>query len=187
MALPARYAVAPCQHVDRLPRGSDRAVGGGYAMAMAAAGATALYYLVAAVAIVVILASVATAGGDSVPVAFLVMVPIGLVMGALQTAVMVAPLAFVSGVAAFRVVPAGRRFAGPLAGLVATLLTYLVAGFLLAGLFLPMALLGGPTPSAVVEAAGGVAAVVAVAFVATSWAALPLGVLAGTLYERSRT
>jgi hypothetical protein len=29
--------------------------------------------------------------------------------------------------------------------------------------------------------------VVAVAFLATSWAALPLGVIAGSLYERSRS
>ena len=182
MALPVRRAVAPCQHIDRLPRGSDRAVGGGYAMAMAAAGTTACYYLLSAVAVVAIVVS---SGIDSAT-PFLVIAPIGLVVGALQTAVVVAPLAFVAGVVAFRVVPGDRRFAGPLAGLLATLLTYLVAGFLLAGLFLPMALLGGPTPSAVVEAVGGVATVVAVAFLATSWVALPLGVIAGALYERSR-
>lgn len=182
VALP-RTALAPCQYIDRLPRGTDRAIGGGYAMAMAAAGTTALYYLLSAVAVVAIVVT----GDLASATAFLVMAPIGLAMGALQTAVMVASLAFVSGVVAFRVVPADRRFAGPLAGLLATLLTYLIAGFLLAGLFLPMALLGGPTPSAIVEAAGGVAVVVAVAFLATSWAALPLGVVAGHLYEQSRT
>jgi len=52
MVLPARRAVAPCRHIDRLPRGGDRDIGAGYAMA--AVGATVLYYLLAAVVVAVV-------------------------------------------------------------------------------------------------------------------------------------
>ena len=184
VALP-RTALTPFRYIARLPRGTGRNIGGGYAMAMAAAGAPACYYLVVGVAIAVIGVQLAAAG-DTVPVAFLVMAPVGLAMGTLQTAVFVAVPAFVCGVVAFRFVPADWRFAGPLAGLVATVLTYLVGGVLLAGVFLPLALLGGPTPSSVLEAAGSVLAILGVAFLATSWAALPLGAGAGALYDRAR-
>ena len=184
VALP-RTALTPFRYIARLPRGSDRAVGGGYAMAMAAAGATACYYLVVGVAIAVIGVRLAAAG-DTVPVAFLVMAPVGLAMGTLQTAVFVAIPAFVCGVVAFRVVSADRRYAGPLAGLLATLLTYLVGGVLLAAIVLPLALLRGPTPSSAINAAGSALGILTVAFLATSWAALPLGAGAGALYDRTR-
>lgn len=89
MAALPRTAVAPCQHLDRLPRGTDRDIGGGYATAMAAAGATACSPLVVDVATAVIGVQVAAAG-DTVPMAFRVMAPIGLAIGTLQTAVTVA-------------------------------------------------------------------------------------------------
>lgn len=43
------------------------------------------------------------------------------------------------------------------------------------------------TGGLVAEAVVGVAALAGFAFVATCWAMLPLGIVAGTLYERSRS
>ena len=111
MAALPRTAVAPCQHLDRLPRGTDRDIGGGYATAMAAAGATACSPLVVGVATAVIAVQVAAAG-DTVPVAFRVMAPIGLAIGTLQTAVTVAvggPPARCAGRGAVRADPGMTR------------------------------------------------------------------------------
>jgi len=46
MFIPTLNTVAPCQHLNRLPRGDNRTIGAGYAMAMAAAGAAILYFVV---------------------------------------------------------------------------------------------------------------------------------------------
>lgn len=69
-----------------------------------------------------------------------------------------------------------------MSGLLATMLVYVgpaVVG--ICGAVVLTVLTGG----AVAEAVVGVAAFTYVAFVATCWITLPLGILAGTLYERS--
>lgn len=148
-------------------------------MAMAAAGAALCYWLLAAVGLVGIVVSI----GDVSLLPFLAFAAIGLVQGIIGITVVVAPLAFVVGVAVWRVVPESQRFGGAIGGLLTTVLVYLVPGVVGVGVAVVAALAtGGP----LLESLGSGAAVLAVAFLATAWAALPLGVLSGTLYERSR-
>lgn len=182
MDFPPRRAMAPCRNLDRLPRGGDRDIGAGYAMAMAAAGSAFVYWLLAAVSILFIVVALA-ANGSSSPasmVPFLVGGTVGLIQGAVISAAFFAVIAFGTGVVAWRLVPASRRYSGAIGGLLATLLAYLVLAVLLVG---GAVVTGG----AVAESVGGIVAVVGFGFVLTSWITLPLGVLSGTLYERSRS
>ena len=57
VALPPT-ALTPFRYIDRLPRDTDRDIGGGYPMA--AAGATAPYYRCVAVGVAVVVTSWAT-------------------------------------------------------------------------------------------------------------------------------
>jgi len=180
MALPTPSAVAPCQHLDQLPRGDDRNIGAGYAMAMAAAGAAVLYFVVQAFGILLLLVSI----GDASSVLFLGFGAVGLLTGAGTVAGVVAPLAFVAGIVAWRSVPPSVPFVGAVRGLVATMLVYVgpaVVG--ICGAAILAVFIGGGVAAAVVSIVG----VVGFAFVFTCWITLPLGILAGTLYERSRS
>jgi len=180
MALPALSTVAPCQHLNRLPRGDVHDIGAGYAMAMAAAGAAVLYFVVQTIGILLILVSI----GDVSSVLFLGIGAVGLLTGAGTVAGVVAPLAFVAGIVAWRLIPPSVPFVGAVRGLVATMLVYVgpaVVG--VSGAATLAVLTGGGIAEAVVSILG----VVGVAFVFTCWITLPLGTVAGTLYERSRS
>lgn len=179
MALPALSTVAPCQHLDRLPRGDDHTIDAGYAMAIAAAGAAILYFVVQTIGILLILVSIGDASG-----LFLGFGAIGLLTGAGTVAGVVAPLAFVAGIVAWGSIPPSVPFVGAVSGLVATMLVYVgpaVVG--VSGAATLAVLTGGGVAEAVVSVVG----VVGVAFVFTCWITLPLGILAGTFYERSRS
>jgi hypothetical protein len=149
-------------------------------MAMAAAVATGLYFVVQAVLILLLVVSI-DAGSAGL---FLAMLPIGMLSGAVSTAAFIAPFAFVASVLAWRVVQSRYRHAGALGGLVAPLLVYLLAAVIgiLVGVVTAV-LGGGPLSRSLVS----VVRIVAVAFIATCWLTLPLGVLAGRLYERARS
>ena len=180
MALPAPSAVAPCQHLDRLPRGDERNIGAGYAMAMAAAGAAVLYFVVQAIGILLILVSI----GDASSVLFLGSGAVGLLTGAGTVAGVVAPLAFVAGIVAWRLIPHSVPFGGAVRGFFATMLVYLGPAVIgVCGAAILAVLTGGGLAEAVVSIVG----VVGFAFVFTCWITLPLGILAGTFYERSRS
>lgn len=179
MLLPGLSTVAPCQHLDRLPRGDDRDIGAGYAMAMAAAGGAVLYFVVQTIGILLILVSIGDASG-----LFLGFGAIGLLTGAGTVAGVVAPLAFVAGIVAWRSIPPSVPFVGAVRGLFATMLVYVgpaVVG--ICGAAILAVLTGGGVAEAVVSIVG----VVGFAFVFTCWITLLLGILAGTFYERSRS
>jgi len=178
MALLPQRAVGPFQQLRRLPRGGDRDIGAGYAMAMAAAVATGLYFLLQTVLILLLVGSVGVGSAAT----FLLALPIGMLSGAVSTAAFVAPFAFVAGVLAWRLVPSRYRYAGALSGLVAPLLVYFLAAAvgIPAGVVIAV-LVGDPLGPSLVSVGG----IVAIAFGATCWLTLPLGVLAGTLYERA--
>ena len=180
MALPALSTVAPCQHLDRLPCGDDRTIGAGYAMAIAAAGAAVCYFVVQTIGILLILGSI----GDASSVLFLGFGAVGLLTGAGTVAGVIAPLAFAAGIVAWRSIPPSVPFGGAVRGLFATMLVYVgpaVVG--VCGAAILAVLTGGGIAEAVVSILG----VVGVAFVFTCWITLPLGILAGTFYERSRS
>lgn len=164
MALPAPSAVAPCQHLDRLPRGDDRNIGVGYAIAMAGVGAGVLYFVVQAVVTLLLSLSI----GNATSGLFLGFAAVAFLPGAVTVAGVVVPLVFV---------------AGALNGLLTTLLVYL--GPAVVGVC-GAAILATVTGGAVTEVVSGSALFAGYLFVSTCWVTLPVGVLAGTLYERSR-
>ena len=171
----SRLAVSPFKHLDRLPRGGDRDVGAGYVMAITAIGVTTLYYLVVAVGILLIGVSL---GGAP----FVTNAVVGLLSGAIGLSAVVAPLLFVTGIAAWRLVPPSQRYGGAIGGLLAMALAYLVTGTIVVGLApVYTVATGSPLLGTVI---GGVGVIV-VAFLASSWIAFPGGVITGTLYERS--
>lgn len=175
-----RRAAAPFRSLRRLPRGSDRSIGAGYAMALAATAATMLYFLVQAVGVLALPVSI---GGGS-PGPFLGVAAVALVSGALSVAGVVAPVAFVAGVVAWRVIPATVPYSGALGGAVATILVYLCVG--VGGLCVAIVaavLTGDAVGTTVVTAV----LVVGFVFVFTCWLTLPVGLLVGVLYERGRT
>jgi hypothetical protein len=131
------------------------------------------------------LLAVSVLGGSSG--LFLQNVP-GFFSFAVSSTVILAPLAFVASVVTWRLIPRSRQYAGAISGSLATILTYPLAAvtfFLLAN--------GGGiaaadvTGGSIVESVVGVVGFAGFAFLSTCWLTLPLGVLAGTLYERSRS
>lgn len=178
MALPDR-AVGPFRQLRRLPYGSNRDIGAGYAMALAAAVATGLYFVVQTVLILLLVVSIDVGSAGL----FLVMLPIGMLSGAVSTAAVIAPVGFVAGVLAWRVVPSRYRYAGALGGLVAPLLVYLLAAAITVPAAVVLAVLVGDSLGRSLVTAVGI---VAVAFGATCWITLPVGVVSGVLYERAR-
>jgi hypothetical protein len=181
MVAARRTAVAVFQRLDQLPGGDNRAIGAGYAMAVAAIVVAALYMAVAAVGILLIVLNVVSAGGDP-PVAFLVAGPVGLASGVASLSALVAPLLFCTGVVAWRFVPPTQRYSGVIAGVVAMGLAYAVAGVGVSGPTLVAAAVSDQQLGRSLISALGV---VVVAFAATAWIAFPVAGLAGRLYERS--
>lgn len=184
MALPTRSALAPCQHLDRLPWGDQREVGAGYAMAMAATAAVLLYSAFVAVQTTVL--AVGVLGGSSG--AFLQNLPFAFLSLAVTLTAFLAPLAFLAGVVAWRVTPSSRDKAGAIGGSLATVLTYLLAtvGFsLLADGGLVSA--ESVASSSLVESVLAVFVIAGFTFAFTAPISLPLGIVAGELYERSRS
>ncbi|QKY15960.1 hypothetical protein [Halorubrum sp. CBA1229] len=176
-----RLAVSPFKHLDRLPRGGDRDVGAGYVMAITAVGVTTFYYLVVGVGILLI--GVGSGGAPFVTNAVVGrLFVVGLLSGAISLSAVVAPLLFVTGIAAWRLVPPSQRYGGAIGGLLAMALAYLVAGTVVVGLA-PVYTVA--TGSSLLDTVIGGIGIIVVAFLASSWIALPASVLTGTLYERS--
>jgi len=173
-------AVAAFRQLDQLPGGDSRAIGAGYTMAITAVVVAALYMLVAGISILLIVLTVVSAGGE-IPIAFLGFGTIGLAQGVVSLSVIVAPLLFCTGIAAWRFVPPTQRYGGIIGGLLAMGLAYLVAGVAMSVLAIVSAVvidlqLGRSLISAI--------GVVAVAFAGTAWIAFPVVAVTGTLYER---
>jgi hypothetical protein len=175
-----RRATVPFRYLRRLPRGSDRSVGAGYAMALAATAATVLYFVVQALGTVTRPVSI----GPGSPGPVLGVDAAAVVLGTAGAAGVVGPVAFVAGVVSWRVVPERVPYSGGLSGVLATILVYLgVCVGAVVGSALFAALTGETVASAVVSPV----LVVAFVFVFTCWLTLPVGLLTGMLYERSLT
>ena len=109
---------------------------------------------------------------------------VGMVLSGGVMGAVLAPLAFVAGAAAWRVVWIEAWYGGAVAGFLATELVYLVSGATLTvGAAFVTAVSGGP----ILESAVFAAMSVAFAFLLTFWIPLPVGVVSGALYEHSLT
>jgi len=161
----------------RLPLADRKDIGAGYAMATAAVVATLIAVLTGSVL-------------DRIfgPTSFWAVLFYGTFAFPL-----VVPMAFLSGVGAWRYLPASLPRFGIVAGVVATGLTYLVGTLVASGAISLYALWASPSPtgSPLADLLGGVYFysfyIGAVAIVSTVWLTLPLGALGGSIYERART
>ena len=96
------------------------------------------------------------------------------------------PAAFVGGAVAWRLLFESMSYRGPLAGLLATVLTYVVATLLTVAMLLIIFLLdGAPEPvggSVVVGLLYG-----GFGFIYTFWLTLPIGAISGWIHKRAVT
>ena len=159
----------------RLPGAEARAVGAGYAMATAALSAATLFVLVTG-------GFALLAGGPG---------PQGstsdfLVFYGLWAVPIVVPAAFLAGAIVWRTLPEKTPYYGPVAGLLATALTYVVATGLLAVLVIGVTpvLYGDPLD---VTGYGPFAGFIgAIGFIYTFWLTLPLGTVSGDIHDQAR-
>lgn len=157
----------------RLPGASRPAVGAGYAVATAA--------LAAAVAFIVLTGVKALLFGGSITVTG------GLWYFGLLAIPLVVPVAFVGGAVAWRLVPESISYRGSLAGLLATVLTYVVATLLVVALPLVNFLIASD-PSRLARASVESALLIGiVGFLYTFWLTLPIGAVSGWIHEREIT
>ena len=153
----------------QLPKAERRHVGAGYALATAASGATLLFALVAWGSY--------TFGS-----------PIGsdrrfLGTMALLALPLVVPTSFVSAVLVWRTLPADVPYFGAIAGLLATLGTYLLSLLVLFALYALVVVAYGQYAQ-IYEAAAMVVLVGYVALATTFWLTLPIGTVGGIVHER---
>jgi len=152
----------------RLP-GADRPdVGAGYAGGSAALCVVVLFALVTS--LLAALGSPFGFGSLTLTVLALYAVPV------------VVPVAFVAAVAVWRVLPGEIPYFGAVAGVLATLVTYVGSVVVLAVL---ATVLAATSASASTGTGAGFALVVGfAAFLWTFWLALPAGMVGGMVYER---
>jgi len=152
----------------RLPGASRPAVGVGYAVATAA--------LAAAVAFVVL------TGVQTLLVGGPLTVTGSLTYVGLFAIPLVVPAAFVSGAVAWRLLPESMSYRGPLVGLFATLLTYVVATVPVVAVLMII----NPLESVLYSGLFGLV-VGFFGFFYTFWLTLPIGVISGWIHERGVT
>jgi len=107
----------------------------------------------------------------------------------------VVPSAFVSGVLVWRVAPSELSWSGPVAGLAATGLSYVIGVLVVSVVLLILGIVTDPgraltsltSVESLTSLVSFLSVVISVAFMFTFWATLPLGALGGSIYERTRT
>lgn len=151
----------------RLPGANRPAVGAGYAVATAALAAAMAFVVVTGVETLLFGGSIAVTGE---------LTSLGLLAIPL-----VVPVAFVGGAAAWRLLPESTSYRGPLAGTLATVLTYVGATLLVVPLLVATSP-SQPRASAEIGLLVGV-----VGFLSTSWLTLPAGAVGGWIHERAVT
>jgi hypothetical protein len=160
----------------RLPRAENRTIGAGYAVATAALSAATLFVVVmGGYGVLTTMLGVETFrnAGTALALYGLAAIPI------------VVPAAFLAGGLVWRKLPEGTPYYGPVAGVLATALTYVFALAIVAVVVFTYMLLypGWPVDPA---GAGILAGLVGlVGFTYTCWLTLPLGAVSGYVHERA--
>lgn len=153
----------------RLPKADHRDIGAGYALAFAATGTTLLFALVAWS--LYVLDSPLGSDWEFFGAMALIALPL------------VVPMSFLSAVIVWRTLPSKIPHFGAIAGVFATLGTYLLALIVLFTLYV-IALVAYGQFDQILEAAGFVLLIGFVALASTFWLTLPVGALSGTIHER---
>lgn len=154
----------------RLPGASRPAIGAGYAVATAALAAAVAFIAVTGIQTLLIEGSLKITGG--------------LWYFGLLAMPLVVPAAFIVGAVAWRLLPKSMSYRGPIGGLLATVLTYVIATLLVVATLLVIFLTdSGPEPvrgSLVVGLAYG-----GFGFMYTFWLTLPIGAVSGWIHEQA--
>ncbi|RQG97683.1 hypothetical protein [Natrarchaeobius chitinivorans] len=161
----------------RLPRANRRDVGAGYAGA-AAALAIALTFALG----MVVLYQLGVSHDLIHPFWG---------MSALVSLPFVVPTAFLVGTAVWRYLPARIPYFGAVAGVVTTVLTYVISlvlvFFALLAIVATSSGTGIETTAELLEVAAGLTLLIGIfATVMTTWLTIPIGCLSGVIYERAR-
>ncbi|OIB58562.1 hypothetical protein [Natrialba sp. SSL1] len=160
----------------RLPNADRRDIGAGYAGASAALAISILFALS-----MLALAQLGSPFGVGHPF---------WALSAIAALPIVVPAAFLVGVLVWRTLstmsPTTIPYFGAVAGLVATILTYLVSIVIVFILAVGLHATGG-SDAVLWDAATLTALIAIVAATFTAWFTLPLGCLSGAIYERART
>jgi len=156
----------------RLPGASRPAIGAGYAIATAALAAAVAFIVVSGIRTLLVFGSLRITGG--------------LWYFGLLAIPLVVPAAFIGGAVAWRLLPESMSYRGFLAGLLATVLTYVVGTLLTVATLLVVFLIdSGSEPvrgSVVVGLAYG-----GFGFIYTFWLTLPIGAVSGWIHEQAVT
>ncbi|OYR56471.1 hypothetical protein [Halorubrum halodurans] len=151
----------------RLPGAGRPAVGAGYAVATAALAAAMAFVVLTGIQTLLFGGPIAVTG--ELTYVGLLAIPL------------VVPAAFAGGVVAWRLLPESISYRGPLASLLATVLTCVFATLLV----VPLLIASSPTqPRASVELG---LLVGIVGFLTTFWLTLPIGAVSGWIHERAVT
>jgi hypothetical protein len=151
----------------RLPGASRPAVGAGYAVATAALAAAMAFVVLTGVETLLFDGPITVTGT--------------LWYFGLLAIPLVVPAAFVGGAVAWRLLPESMSYRGPLAGMLATVLTYVGATLLLA----PLLVASSPTQPLGSVGLGLLVGIVG--FILTFWLTLPIGAVSGWIHERAVT
>jgi hypothetical protein len=151
----------------RLPGASRPAVGAGYTVATAALAAAVAFVVLTGVEWL-LFGGQLTGSGE-------------LTYGGLAAIPFVVPAAFAGGAVAWRLLPESVSYRGPVAGVLATVLTY-VGATLLFGLSFFALNPSRPSAAVVVSLLGGI-----FGFFLTFWLTLPIGAVSGWIHERAVT
>lgn len=160
----------------RLPRADNRVIGAGYAGASAAVAIATVFALgmfgLSQYGPTLETWAIASFWGVSA----LVAIPI------------VLTTAFAAGVVTWRALPSSIPYFGAVAGLLATVLTYLLSLAVVFAILLGVSLSDGTAPlvTAVTEVGVLTAFIGIFAAVLSGWVTLPLGCVSGAIYERAR-
>jgi hypothetical protein len=174
-AIPARL----CRRFGpgRLPGAENRAIGRGYAVATAALSAAVLFVLLACGSVLLTTVSEFQFSSGNLGSFF--------ALYGLAAIPFVVPAAFLAGAIVWRTLPEGTRYFGPVAGVLATALTYVIGLAILAVVIVGYLAVATGAAFDIVGAAGLTGLIGAVAFVSTCWLTLPLGAVSGYIHERA--
>ena len=175
--------------LEHLPKSDRPDVGAGYAMAaaatVAAVGFGIVTGLLSGVGVAVLFFSVGDITNPFASVAIGMAAGLSwLSLSGLSLAVVI-PGGFVGGAVVWRVVPESFRLGGLLGGLLSTLVGYAVSCALVFALGVFASVVADPSATSVAGSVISVGLFLGFLVLYTSWATLPVGILAGYGYERS--
>ena len=170
------------EFIDGLPYSDNRLIGAGYAMASAAVFSAVLYPLFSAIMMIAIGLGIGATSSGSLPVLYMITVPLAMIFYASAAIPAVAPLGFISGIIAWSLDFIAGKYSGAVNGLIAAITGYLILAISIVLLSTASSILAGLPLNGTITSSLMISSV---AFVATCWFTLPLSIVTGVMYQKS--